>query len=63
MTTFVRQASPKDSKEQSGTTPEVPEKKKEYQRPGFRKMTIDEAREMLKKKGIDLDELIRPKQS
>jgi hypothetical protein len=61
MTTFVRQFDLKESKDQSGPSPDAPEKKKEYQKPGFRKMTIEEAREMLKKKGIDLDEMIKSK--
>jgi hypothetical protein len=62
MTTFVPKSDPKDINDQSGMTPEAPEKK-EYQKPGFEKLTIEKAREMLKKKGIDLDELIRSKKS
>jgi hypothetical protein len=63
MTKFVPQSDPKDFSKQSGTPPEAPEKKKEYNEPGFREMTIEEAREMLKKNGIDLDELIKSKKS
>jgi hypothetical protein len=59
---FAPQSNSDHSKDQSGTSPDSPEKK-EYNKPGFRKMTIEEAREMLKKKGIDLDELIRSKKS
>jgi hypothetical protein len=62
MYTVMRQSDPEDSKEKSGTTSDAPGKK-EYQKPGFRKMSIEEGREMLKKKGIDLDKLIRSKKS